>query len=89
MSNTSTESKMRKLVSQYHVSGQSQREFSSLHGVTEGKLHYWIKKLISSEDQAPEVSASKSFIPISITDVKSERIILIRCSSGVEIEIPI
>jgi len=81
---------MRKLVSQYHLSGQSQREFSSAHGVTEGKLHYWIKKLASSStDQAPEATVSKAFVPISITDVKADRILLIRCASGVEIEIPI
>ena len=80
---------MRKLVSQYELSGQSQREFSSAHGVTEGKLHYWIKKLALSTDQAPETSVSKVFVPISITDVKADKILLIRYASGVEIEIPL
>jgi len=81
--------KMRKLVSLYHISGQSQKSFAQSHGLTEGKLYYWIKKFSKKELSSPE--ASNTFIPIDISEPEESscKTILIRMPNGLEIEIPI
>jgi transposase-like protein len=78
---------MHKLVSAYHNSGQSQKTFAQAHGLTEGKLHYWIKKL--SKESIPSLETS-SFIPLEMphTESSSSKVIIIRTSDGLEIQIP-
>ncbi len=78
---------MRKLVSLYQSSGQSQKAFAQAHGLTEGKLHYWIKKLSKEFIPSPQTS---SFIPLEMTSTESSssRVITIRTLDGLEIQIP-
>lgn len=79
---------MTKLVALYKESGQSQKEFAVSHGVSEGKLHYWITK-ISKPEKVKPVSKKVGFVPIEVVPGQVGRTILIRCTSGVEIEIPV
>lgn len=79
------------LVKEYMESGQSQKAFAASHGINEGKLHYWIKKL-SNPDNTFRLSGRPAFVPIEIAPSpsrKTDRAILIRLTSGVEIEIPV
>ena len=79
---------MRKLVSAYHSSGQSQKTFARSHGLTKGKLHYWIKKFSKQSPTASQVTSS--FIPLEMASTGSSvsRVITIRTSEGLEIQIP-
>lgn len=88
MSKFSVSKKMRKLVSLYESSGQSQKAFAQSHGLTEGKLHYWIKKL--SKESITEPQGVSSFIPLEVTDseLPASKTILIRMPNGLEIQIP-
>ena len=82
---------MAKLVDRYKASGQSQKTFAASHGVSEGKLHYWITKL-SRPDKALPLADGPSFVPIEISpwlSRKTDQAILIRLKNGVEIEIPV
>ncbi len=50
---------MKELVGSFHRSGQSRKEFAQAHGLTEGKLQYWIKKFSAKPLEsagAPQVS---------------------------------
>ena len=88
MADNKLTSKMRKLVAEYHKSGQSQKLFASSHDLRESKLSYWIRKFAKTE---PVSKASISdFVPLSVTtSTTTEKYLVIRCSSGVEIEIPL
>lgn len=91
MSRRNIASDMAKLVDQYKASGQSKKVFAAFHGVSKGKLHYWIKKL-SKPDKVLHLANESSFVPIEITPLPSEKTdqaIVIRLTSGVEIEIPV
>jgi transposase-like protein len=91
MSNTIVGLEMQELVSQYKSSGQSQMEFSLAHNISKSKLHYWIKKLETIGKVSTVVSAA-TFVPIAITPTasqKTDQAIVIRLTSGIEIEIPI
>ena len=81
---------MRKLVKEFHNSGLDQKHFAQANCISKGKLHYWIKKL--SLSSAPKLSdATTNFIPIALTSGQEQEAgsIIIRCTSGVEIEIPL
>ncbi len=80
---------MRKLVSAYHSSGQSQRSFAQAHGLTEGKLHYWVKKFSKEPSTGPQ--GAPSFIPLEVTapGVPMPSAIMIRMPNGLEIQIPV
>lgn len=83
-------SAMLKLVKEFNESGQSQKAFSSLHGLTEGKLNYWICKFKKSQfEGSRSVAPAKDFVSIGVVPLQENRSILIRCQSGVEIEIPL
>ena len=82
---------MQKLVKAYKASGQSQKAFAATHGVSKSKLHYWITKLSKPSKVLPRDTES-SFVPIEITASpleKTDKVILIRLVSGIEIEIPV
>ena len=82
---------MGKLVKEYGQSRESQKSFAAAHGLSEGKLHYWIKKLSRPSKVLPPAS-EPAFVPIAITPSPSgqtDQVILIRLTSGVEIEIPV
>ena len=90
MTKTDNASRMRKLVNQFQDSGQSQKEFAAAHGLKEGKLYYWISKLAKSQQSlTPLETPKKDFVAIEVTPEQESRNILIRCTSGVEIEIPL
>lgn len=90
MTNKDTASHMRKLIKQFEASGQSQKEFASDHGLKEGKLYYWIRKLSKPQHSVPPLIATKKdFVAIEVTPEQESRSILIRLKSGVEIEIPL
>lgn len=89
----STAKKMAALVNAYHKSGESQKSFASTHGVSKGKLNYWIQKLSETEKDFA-VDKSSSFMPIAITDSAKHtssigKVIIIRLAGGIEIEIPL
>jgi len=82
---------MVKMVRKYEASGQSQRDFALVHGLSKSKLHYWIKKLSKPDKVLPKANEFP-FVPIEITTSpsrKTDQTILIRLTSGVEIEIPV
>lgn len=87
MSQLSEAQRMGKLVSSYHRSGQSQKDFAKAHGLTGGKLHYWIKKLSIPEEQEP----LPEFIPLEVSNFfsRSSKSIIIRMADGMEIQIPV
>ena len=89
MTKRDTASLMRKLVKQFEDSGQSRREFASAHGIKQGKLHYWISKL--TKPQVSDSAVENNFVPIVIAPVAVQETgnIIIRCTNGVEIEIPL
>ncbi len=83
-------SRMQKLVKEFRDSGRSQKEFASAHGLTPGKLHYWVSKTARPErSAAPSIFPKKGFVAISLTPEHGGRNIVIRLKSGVEIEIPV
>jgi len=51
MSKSSISYEIKELVSVFLTSGQSQKGFSEAHGLTKGKLHYWVKKFSESPIQ--------------------------------------
>lgn len=65
MSRRNIGAEMTKLVALYKESGQSQKEFAVSHGVSEGKLHYWITK-ISKPEKVKPVSKKVGFVPIEV-----------------------
>ncbi len=82
---------MVKLIDKYETSGQSQKAFSAAHGLSKSKLHYWIKKLAKSQKALPSTT-EPAFVPLAIIPSpieKPDKVILIRLTSGVEIEIPL
>lgn len=91
MSRKEISSQMARLVSHYKSSGQSQTDFAASHGLSKSKLNYWLTKFSKSEKVLP--SANKpTFVPIEITPLRSKKtnqVIVIRLSNGVEIEIPL
>ncbi len=91
MSKETNASKMEKLVKAYLLSGQSQKAFAAAHGVSENKMYYWIKKLSNTNSSTSKKESSKTdFVPISVTPINIPKgVIVIRCISGVEIEIPV
>jgi hypothetical protein len=83
-------SRMHKLVKEFRDSGRSQKEFAAAHGLSEGKMHYWVSKLARAGRPAPpSIAAKKDFVAISVTPELEDRNIVIRLKSGVEIEIPV
>ena len=86
MSKLSESRRMEELVSSYHSSGQSQKDFAKAHGLTEGKLHYWIKKLSRSVEQEP----LPEFIPLDVSlPTRGSKCIVIRTADGMKIQIPV
>ena len=87
---TALEKEMLKLVRAYGSSNETQEVFAASHGISKGKLHYWMKKLSKSSDSKP-LTKTPSFVPLSVIAPPEQemRRIIIRCSSGVEIEIPV
>lgn len=86
MSQLSESKRMEQLVSSYHSSGQTQKNFAKAHGLTKGKLHYWIKKLSTPvlEESLPE------FIPLNLSSPTAvSKCIVIRMPDGMEIQIPL
>jgi hypothetical protein len=88
MSKTTNSAAMESLVSRFHLSGQDQKSFAQSNGISKGKLHYWIKKLAAPSKTAPS-GQSTNFIPLEVEQAPTARFIVIRCASGVEIEIPL
>jgi len=86
MTKSGNASRMHKLVKQFRDSGLSQKEFAASHGLTTGKLHYWVSKTARPERSA---APKKDFVAISVTPELEDRNIVIRLKSGVEIEIPV
>lgn len=86
MSKLSESSRMESLVCSYHSSGQTQKDFAKAHGLTEGKLHYWIKKLSVPREEEP----SSEFIPLDLSlPSRGSRCIVIHIPGGMEVKIPV
>lgn len=79
---------MRKLVASYYESGQSHSVFARTHGISKGKLSYWIDKFPKKEDSEPIKS---NFVSLSVppSTQTSTQSMYIRLGNGVEIEIPL
>ena len=89
MTQSSIASEMQKLVTSYYESGQSQSTFARAHGISKGKLCYWIQKF---PRKPAEKSTKSNFVPLSAAPSSqpgSSRSMYIRLSDGVEIEIPL
>ncbi|SFF67486.1 Transposase [Salegentibacter agarivorans] len=85
----SSTSEMRKLVTSYYKSGQSQTAFARAHGISKGKLSYWVNKFIKEKDKKPAKSNFVSLSASPSTAPTSSRSMHIRLGNGVEIEIPL
>jgi len=89
MTRSSIASEMQKLVTSYYESGQSQSSFARAHGISKGKLSYWIQKF---PRKPGEKSVKSNFVALSATpssQLGSSKIMYIRLGDGVEIEIPL
>ena len=85
----SSTSEMRKLVTSYYESGQSQTAFARAHGISKGKLSYWVNKFPREQVTKP---AKSNFVSLSAdpsTAPTSSGSMHIRLGNGVEIEIPL
>ena len=85
----SSTSEMRKLVTSFYESGQSQTAFARAHGISKGKLSYWVNKFPREQVTKP---AKSNFVSLSAdpsTAPTSSRSMHIRLGNGVEIEIPL
>ena len=90
MKKNANASRMHKLVKEFRDSGLSQKEFAATHGLTPGKMHYWVSKTARVEPSSPpSIVPKKDFVAISVTPELEDRNIVIRLKSGVEIEIPV
>ena len=85
----SSTSEMRKLVTSYYESGQSQTAFARAHGISKGKLSYWVNKFIKEKEKKPAKSNFVSLSATPSTAPTSSRSMHIRLGNGVEIEIPL
>ncbi|SMG13427.1 IS66 family insertion sequence element accessory protein TnpA [Arenibacter troitsensis] len=54
--------RMRKLVKEFRLSGRSQKEFASAHGIKEGKFHYWISKLLDLQQKSGQLDKSHAAV---------------------------
>jgi len=85
--------RMRKLVAEYHQSGESLRQFSIDHGISRTKLNYWVKRFKdSSMDEFPtEERISSKFIPIDLSGRSNSEssYIIINKPCGTQIMIPL
>jgi transposase-like protein len=83
--------KMKPLVKQYHKSGQTRKAFASVHGISEPKLDYWIKKLSKSAPKNNKALWGSDFVPLEVnrSPLSSPGHLVIRLRSGIEIEIPL
>ncbi|MDF0708520.1 MULTISPECIES: IS66 family insertion sequence element accessory protein TnpA [Flagellimonas] len=89
MTRSSIATEMRELVNSYYESGQSQSVFARAHGISKGKLCYWLQKFPREGVAKPTKS---NFVPLSATHSSrptSSRSMYIRLGNGVEIEIPL
>lgn len=78
------------MVKEFRDSGLSQKKFAASHGLSPGKMHYWVSKTALAERPAPpSIVPKKDFVAISLTPQVEDRNIVIRLKSGVEIEIPV
>lgn len=86
MTRSSIATEMRKLVSNYYESGQSQSTFARNHGISKGKLSYWIHRFPRKEVKEPVKS---NFVALSVppSTQTSTQSMVIRLGNGVEIEI--
>ncbi|MAO36169.1 MAG: hypothetical protein CMP12_09705 [Zunongwangia sp.] len=89
MTRSSTASKMRKLVIRYYESDQNQSAFARTHGISKGKLSYWIQKFPREQVTKPTKSNFVSLSATPSTAPTSSRSMHIRLGNGVEIEIPL
>lgn len=91
MSKEAIAAKMKVLVSQYRVSGQTRKAFALAHGISEPKLDYWIKKMSKSAVKPKKKSSGTDFVALGVeaSPLHSRDHLMIRLPSGVEIEIPL
>jgi transposase-like protein len=89
MTRSSIATEMRKLVTSFYESDQNQSAFARAHGISKGKLSYWIQKFPREQVTKP---AKSNFVSLSAdpsTTPTSSRSVHIRLGNGVEIEIPL
>lgn len=89
MTRSSIATEMRKLVNSYYESGQSRSAFARDHGISKGKLSYWIQKFPREQVTKPAKSNFVSLSAAPSTAPISSRSMHIRLGNGVEIEIPL
>lgn len=67
-------SRMQKLVKEFRDSGRSQKEFAAAHGLTPGKMHYWVSKTARPERSATaSIFPKKDLVAVSVTPEDGER----------------
>ena len=83
---TELEKHMESLVKDYHKSSLTQEAFASRHGISKGKLHYWMKKFFKLKHKEPV----PEFIPLEVPlPARGSKCIVIRMADGMEIQIPV
>ena len=90
MSTEPTASDMASLVAQYHQSDQTRKAFAAAHGISLGKLIYWVKKMSKSPEPptAEDNTTPVNFLPLKVHSSPGSNCVLIRLDNGVEIQIP-
>ncbi|MGY5850964.1 IS66 family insertion sequence element accessory protein TnpA [Salegentibacter sp. F14] len=89
MTRSSIATEMRELVNSYYESGQSQTTFARAHGISKGKLSYWVNKFLKEKGKKPVKSNFVSLSAAPSITPTSSRSMHIRLGNGVEIEIPL
>ena len=64
MTRDETRRHMTALVRRWDASGETQVVFARQHGVSHGKLRYWLGRL----DQRPDIAAPVAFTPVQVVD---------------------
>ncbi len=82
--------RMRKLVGDFRNSDMSFNKFAEAHGISRGKLHYWVRR-IGSNIELDAMGESGKFIPLElpVNQTQELRYIIINKPCGTQIKIPL
>ena len=64
MTRAETRRRMTALVRRWDASGETQGLFARRHGVSQGKLRYWLSRV----DRQPATTATMAFTPVQVVD---------------------
>ena len=83
---------MRELIAKFHKSGDSIRQFASAHGMSKGKLNYWVQRFKDTRQAnvASNEEDTTRFIPLGLPQRQDSepQYIIINKPCGTQIKIP-